>query len=57
MKSISIDTDALVMMMMMMMMIFSPVCGRGRHLKGARVREVVVTKKIEQKLKTKTNKH
>ncbi len=53
MKSISIDTDALVVVMM----IFSPVCGRGCHPKGAGVREAVVTERKEHKLETKTSKH
>ena len=45
MKSISIDTDALVMEVRMMMMIFSPVCGRGCHPKSARAREAMVTER------------
>ncbi len=52
MKSTSIGTGALEMMM-----IFSPECRLGCHLKGAEVREAVVTEKKEHKLETKTSKH
>ena len=55
MKSISIDTDAL--MMEVVMMIFDPVYGCGCHPKSERAREVVVTEKKEHKLETKTSKH
>ncbi len=56
MKNTSIDTGVLVVSMMMRVMFFSPVCGRRCHLKGARLREAMVTERKEQKLETKTNK-